>query len=493
MPRTGKSYKENDDLSTQPSIERSDKIIQPRIGQSQHNEPEKKQHQVEHLQLQTIEQFEKENPSHQMAVESKPQAVHHHVLLPLETVAVDPAKVVKEVQTITSEVTKHIDGNNIQIQTVTFTTTIDRPLIHPSEFAKDVIQPTIPVEANDLEATSVLETPPLVISRTYSVTERSMRTTVVPVFDGTVTTSHTVTESFFIRKLITAYKTMPPGDLFLLETASMGLGLNDYGNASDLLTNDQNEASILHDAIEVTNIPEDDLAAPTAASMQQTLVQPTIESSINLPGLLPGFQLPNLDMNNPLLLAAALQNPQLAAVYLGLQQLKQQATQYNTITKPTTVISTETIYNTKVVSYYDGRVTRSRTISEPLTTSERTLTTYTTEITPVINGNFALQQAQLQNAFATQLMAPQLQFTPKVTTITRQLTTVTDATSTKTKVYTLVYNAFSTKFRTVTSTSIYPTTITTTITSTIPLSSTFSTQSPQLNLNPNPAPFNFFG
>ena len=286
---------------------------------------------------------------------------------------------------------------------------------------------------------------------------------------------------------------MPPGDLFLLETASMGLGLNDYGNASDLLTNDQNEASILHDAIEVTNIPEDDLAAPTAASMQQTLVQPTIESSINLPGLLPGFQLPNLDMNNPLLLAAALQNPQLAAVYLGLQQLKQQATQYNTITKPTTVISTETIYNTKVVSYYDGRVTRSRTISEPLTTSERTLTTYTTEITPVINGNFALQQAQLQNAFATQLMAPQLQFTPKVTTITRQLTTVTDATSTKTKVYTLVYNAFSTKFRTVTSTSIYPTTITTTITSTIPLSSTFSTQSPQLNLNPNPAPLNFFG
>jgi hypothetical protein len=150
--------------------------------------------------------------------------------------SIDPSKVVKEVQTITSEVTQHIDGNHIQVKTLTLTTTLQRTL-HPSEFETDIIAPTIPVEANDVEATSVQETPPLVISRTYSVTERSMRTTVVPVFDGTVTTSHTVTESFFIRKLITAYKTLPPGDVFLLETASLSISDSNYTN--DLLAAEQ--------------------------------------------------------------------------------------------------------------------------------------------------------------------------------------------------------------------------------------------------------------
>jgi hypothetical protein len=197
-------------------------------------------------------------------------------------------------------------------------------------------------------------------------------------------------------------------------------------------------------------------------------------------GLLASNQLSQFDINNPLFLAAALQNPQLAAVYLGLQQLKQQATQFNTITRPSTYVTTDTIYNTKVVSFYDGRATRSRTIVEPMSTSERTITTYTTEVTPVINGNLALQQAQLQNVFATQLMGPQLQITPQLNSITKTMTTVTNATTTKTKVYTLVYNAFSTRYRTVTSTSVVPTTITTVITSAIPMANTA-------------APFNIFG
>ena len=197
------------------------------------------------------------------------------------------------------------------------------------------------------------------------------------------------------------------------------------------------------------------------------------------------------DMNNPMFLAAALQNPQLAAVYLGLQQMKQQqqqqqqqATQYNTITKPTTYITTDTVFNTRVVSFYDGRSTRSRTLIEPAGTTEKIVTTFTTEVIPVVNNNLALQQfqaqAQLQNVLGTQFMAPQFQMTPSMSTVSKTVTTVTDSTSTKTKVYTLVYNAFSTRYRTVTSTSIVPTTITTVITSTIPVANTAS-------------PFNMFG
>lgn len=176
--------------------------------------------------------------------ESKAQT---HNLLPLEPVDdIDPSKVVKEVQTITSEVTQHVEGNHIQVKTLTLTTTIQRTL-HPSEFETDIIAPTIPVEGNDVDATTIQETPPLVISRTYSVTERSMRTTVIPMFDGTTTASHTVTESFFIRKLITAYKTLPPGDLFLLETS--GYAGNDSFNNNDLSVDEQNISPSLYEGL----------------------------------------------------------------------------------------------------------------------------------------------------------------------------------------------------------------------------------------------------
>ncbi|CAG2120980.1 unnamed protein product, partial [Medioppia subpectinata] len=279
-------------------------------------------------------------------------------LLPSEPI--DPSKVAKEVQTITSEVTQHVNGNQIQVKTHTHTTTIQRPL-HPSEFDTDLIAPTVPVEANDLDATSVQETPPLVVSRTYSVTERSMRTTVIPVFDGTSTASHTVTESYFIRKLITVYKTLPPGDMFLLETASNAFNDTNFGN--DLSAAEQSIPSLYEGAIEITDEPDNELVSATPVA--QSVSVPTLEPNPNM-GFLANNQLPQFDVNNPLFLAAALQNPQLAAVYLGLQQLKQQqqqqAPQYSTITKPTTYVTTDTVYNTKVVSFYDGRSTRSRTI-----------------------------------------------------------------------------------------------------------------------------------
>lgn len=238
-------------------------------------------------------------------------------------------------------------------------------------------------------------------------------------------------------------------------------------------------------AIEITEEPDNELPSATAVVKQQ--VMPTLDPSLNL-GFYGTNQLPQIDMNNPLLLAAALQNPQLAALYLGLQQMKQQATQYNTITRPSSYITTDTIYNTKVVSFYDGRSTRSRTIVEPSGTTERIVATYTTEVVPVVNNNLALQQlqaqAQLQNVLGTQmpLNYPQLQMTPQMSTITKTVTTVTDSTSTKTKVYTLVYNAFSTRYRTVTSTSVMPTTVTTVITSTVPL-----------QVANTASPFNIFG
>ena len=92
---------------------------------------------------------------------------------------ISPDRVVKEVQTVTSELTRDV-GGRIKVDTVTFTTTIDRTL-HPSEpFPSDgIIGSSIASDANDLDASAIQETPPIVISRTYSITERSMRTSLV--------------------------------------------------------------------------------------------------------------------------------------------------------------------------------------------------------------------------------------------------------------------------------------------------------------------------
>ncbi|KAF7493202.1 hypothetical protein SSS_07498 [Sarcoptes scabiei] len=421
---------------------------------------------------------------------------------------IDPSKVVKEVQTITSEVTQHVEGNHLQVKTLTMITTIERTL-HPTEtdFDTHSIQPTLDLSVNNIEATSIPETPALVISRTYSVTERTMRTTVVPVFDGTATQSHTVTESFFIRKLITAYRTLPPGDMILIDSTSTS-AFDPQLNTELINGTDFDDLSMAEQqTISPTSIDSNIL--PTEMPIlindfDQKSNGQQIEASLNgfpqlfasqqssIPqasSLLPTNQLAQqFDLNNPLLLAAVLQNPQLAALYLGLQQMKQQATQYNTIAKPTSVMQTETLYNTKMVSYYDGRQTRSRTILEPIGTTSKLVQTFTTEVVPMMNPQYAMQQAQLQNMFATQLggIMPQFQMTPTIqptTTMLKTLTTVTDSTMTKSKVYTLVYNAFSTRYRTITSTSIVPTTVTTVLTETIQINPTTTATNAMSQLN----------
>ncbi|KAH7641895.1 hypothetical protein HUG17_4940 [Dermatophagoides farinae] len=422
---------------------------------------------------------------------------------------------VKEVQTITSEVTQHVEGNHLQVKTLTLTTTIERTL-HPteSEFDTHLIQPTLDIVGNNIEATSVPETPALVISRTYSVTERTMRTTVVPVFDGTTTQSHTVTESFFIRKLITAYRTLPPGDMILIDSTSTS-AFNPEMNTAFINGTDVDDLSMAEQqTIQPTSVDSNILPTEMPMILDENILnddnqQQQLSGSSNqiepslvfgnagqMPQMMAFPQQPNqlaqqFDLNNPLLLAAVLQNPQLAALYIGLQQQQQQQqmkqpTQYSTITKPTKVMQTETLYNTKLVSYYDGRQTRSRTILEPTGTTEKLVNTYTTEVIPIIANNNQygmMQQAQLQNMFATQFgMMPQFQVTPTLqsSTILKTMTTVTETTMTKSKVYTLVYNAFSTRYRTITSTSVMPTTVTTVLTETIPLTQS-SSIIPQMN------------
>ncbi|KAI1281920.1 hypothetical protein HDE_13012 [Halotydeus destructor] len=426
---------------------------------------------------------------------------------------VDPNRVVKEVQTVTSEVTRDT-GGSMRVDTVTYTTTVARTLDPLEPYPTDgIIGSTVVSDGNDLDALTIQETPPIVITRTYSLTESSSRTSLLPLFDGQQTVTHTVTENFVIRKLITAYKTVPPGDPLLLET----------------IMSNMNDTNYLENLTEAEHV--------TQAAI---LPEPTATSAMSLQtSLRPSFG-PSVDLNNPYVLNAALQNPALAAMYFGLQQIGQQLNQLTTVDKPTEYLTTETVYNTKVISFYDGRQTRTRTLTEPGSTIARTVTTTVPEVSSVVNPQLLVQQAQLQRVFASQLssvlgsnapmahtQSPSLptnpyhnyqqqqqnnqannpfnqfnqnqfnqnQFNPnqyngnpfnqnpfgqqqqnqfavqpnpiQPSTVTSLVTTVTMTTSTNSKIYTLVYNALSTKYRTVTSTSVFPTTVTTVVTQTI--------------------------
>ncbi|KAL3190078.1 hypothetical protein MRX96_020400 [Rhipicephalus microplus] len=333
-------------------------------------------------------------------------------------VSIDPARVRYEPTTLTSLVTLHAAQGKSVVRTLTITTSVPRT-VEPSELVSNGIlegsegQPHLTAIDSSEE-----QTPPLVVSRVYSTTEHSWRTSLVPVFDGLATTTHTLTESFIIRKIVTAYRTMPPGDLLVFDERNVTLDLD----------SEQYFQTLLNGA-----------ATPPAPTAQQQ--QPRMQEASYL--ALPSDGDQPVQLANPLLNAAFSNNP-LAAVYLGLQQLNQQATLYSTVTQSSVYTTTDTVFQTKLVSFYDGRRTRTRTLSESLSTTERTLTSYVTSVLGVV---------------PTQPPAP------RYTTVTSTHTTVTTATSYSSKIYTLIYNAFSTRYRTVTSSSSYVTTLTVTSTS----------------------------
>lgn len=344
-------------------------------------------------------------------------------------IAVDPARVVFQETTITSEVTIHV-GRRKSIRTLTITTSI--PLtVHPTDIQDILSSQSTAMDASDTDQQ--------IVTRTFTTTERALKTSIVPIYDGKSTMYHTVTESFFIMKIITAYRTLPPGDPSAIESFL-------------------DEPEISATTLEVAaNIPSSVIQTPPT---EQLPAEDIIQSTTALP--MPGNS--QTQLTNPLLsLGHALSNNPLAAVYLGLQQLNAQMTLYSTITDTSTYVTTETIYNTKTIRFYDGRSTRFRMISDPISTKKSTITTTITSLQPYLNTHAMQQQQQLQK-----LIAP-TQLTPHYNTITSTYTTVTTATSLSKRIYTLIYNGFSTKFRTVTSTTLYPTTVTVTTTSKIPV------------------------
>lgn len=375
----------------------------------------------------------------------------------------DPARVVYEKTTITSEVTLHV-GRRKSVRTLTITTNVPKTR---HGYATDGIgindaHDISPANNNAIFATLSDDdaAPHVVVTRTYTTTERMLKTSLVPILENDTTSYHTVTESFFILKLITGYKTLPAADVTMLYNETNDA---EFDESSDQLGTILDGAVHLepspHQQIVQTPVPNGLLQA-SGSGREQAIVPYNKKGTVSN------------DLSNSLMsLGAALQQNPLAAVYLGLQQLNRHATLYSTKTKTSTYVHTDTIYSTKVVSFYDGRRTRTRTLSESISTTEKTMTSLTTTVEPYLNTQL-FQQNQLQQLLGGSGSGPLLPPPPQYSTVTSTYTTVTTATSLSTRIYTLIYNALSTKFRTVTSTSLYETTITATTTSEVPIAIT---------------------
>ncbi|XP_022645987.1 pheromone-regulated protein PRM7-like isoform X3 [Varroa destructor] len=314
---------------------------------------------------------------------------------------IDPARITWLPTTFTSLVTLRAGQRKSVIRTLTITTSFPTT-IEPSE-----------VLSNGISDNAIDPTPSgLVHSRIYSTEQHTWRTSLIPASHDGLTSMQTITESFVIRKFVTAYRTMPSSEI------------------TDEMTNETLSFLDESDDSYIKTLLAGDINATATTKTDEPLTSKNILDELQ----------------------NALQKNPLAALLLGLNTQLQPSLQ--TVTRSSTYVTTDTLYHTKVVSFYDGRRTRSKRLSDSIGTTERTLTTVTTEVITI----------QPTQAFPFPFL---LQPTPTASysTITSLYTTVTTGTSYASKIFTLIYNAFSTRYRTVTSSSTYPTTMVITSTS----------------------------
>lgn len=318
-------------------------------------------------------------------------------------------------------------------------------------------------ESGDNEATVQMQT----ITKTYSTVMTSIKTRLVPLQVKSSTAIHTITENYVITKMLTAYQTLPVGGEFLLPEPlstrapfemfneinadqeanksakeqpisapapaavhNMAPPVETQEQPISLDTSPKTANDWLHDFTSNDNAnPLDQFRSAQQQQQTNSLAQSILEQQGNLVGLglgnEPLDQLASTldpaalladgtinipDLNNPIVLAAAIQNPQLAAVILAAQQLQlkqrqnklnnannQQAvnnmqpvqlqpsysTSLSTTIRPSTYTVRDTMFTTRLVSFKDGRTVRTRTVSEPGSVIEQVLTTMATEVTPI--------------------------------------------------------------------------------------------------------------
>ncbi|XP_030026285.1 uncharacterized protein LOC115444591 isoform X3 [Manduca sexta] len=305
---------------------------------------------------------------------------------------------------------------------------------------------------------SDMETPPLeTVTETFSTTQNMLKTHILPVVrDVNLTSSLTFIQTYHVTRFVTATKTLPPMDFYQfipsktlkefnsrLDEAGSELHLElDFGDSSE--DEDGVPRRAFPPELDLANIGSDfDLSelekygADNHLRLKKAHGQNkgnhvTEAPSVPTPALTPeqAQQLALLRLLNP---AAAAQIP-------------------NVVTTSKPVLKYETIYESHVIPFFDGKTTVQSTISRPVATVTKTEYEIGTSSLP------ALPLQPINPLF------PQQQFTVTSTPVVMN----TEVTATDSQILKLTFGA-KTVYTTLFTTKVVPTVLTSYVTSSIPV------------------------
>lgn len=359
------------------------------------------------------------------------------------------------------------------------------------------------------------------VTETFSTTELMMKTSILPYLKQGTTSHITLTQSYYVTRVVVAVKTVPPLDLYqfipsktltdistnLQEAGSehnerllpgeLEFSENDeYPDSEDDGPRAEKRVPAPKDYFngDLSSIGQDfDLASfdRKTALQQQVELEPSIVDTAaekstrfgtpplpfgNLETSAPAGQFQQ-QTDTPVLTPEQLQqlalfrfmNPYAAAGlpfgYPGLGGFGGNAPQVITTSRP--VVRTADVIRTETVPIWDGVKTIYSTITRTKGTTVVTETEYGTTTVPApVNPLF-----------------PQQQFTVVSSPVVTEVTT----TSTELRIYRIIFRA-QTTYTTVTSTSVFPTLVTTYVSSTVPIQPTAFP-----NLFPGNFPYPSFG
>lgn len=337
-------------------------------------------------------------------------------------------------------------------------------------------EPTAPLP-DDSQTSSEDDDPKLtvplqlsIVTSTYSLTETRLRTSLLPVYDGTSTTYYTLTHSFLVTKSVTTFQTVPPEEFmpYLIpgdedERASPPTADDALNDVLDDLDPDRIQLRRKSDQ------EADDSKGEETSSTKELLKAGSdqVTASLDEEGKkVDGNVPPNpaYAMGNPLLGNLPLLNLLGPAAALGLNPYFPYGIglpQVVTTSRP--VFSTNVIFTSKLLPIIDGLTTSYHTVNEAASTITHTaFETYTTQVAmqnPLGLGANNLGRPNIPPGVPGQPMS----------TVTSPHTYVTTETQTATQVFKLMYDGYKTSFRTVSSTNVVTRTVTTYTTTTVPM------------------------
>lgn len=323
---------------------------------------------------------------------------------------------------------------------------------------------------------SDMATPPLeTLTETFSTTQDMLKTHILPIVHGAnETMSYTLVQTYHITRLVTATKTLPPMEAYHFVPSKT---LKDFNSHLD------EAGSELHLELEFGDDNDQDENSPRRV----------FPPDLNLANVGSEFDLSDVDKNRILeghlrskkahtsanaqvnsIDQQLFQQQQLQTPALSPEQLQQlailrllnpaAAAQQQVITTSRPVVKLETVYESHIVSLFNGVSTTLSTISRPVGTVTKTDYEYGTS---TISGLPGLPPQLPQGLPAINPLFPQPPAAQYSVTST-PVVTQTIVTQIESKVLKLTFGA-KTAYTTITSTRVVPTVLTTFVTASVPV------------------------